>query len=279
MLEIETKKEGAELVSAKLDGIEKIHDGVNFWNRHAPILFPIVGKLKDGKTIMKGETFEMGQHGFARDMTFEEIGEHSYKLTSNEETMKKFPYSFELYVSYEVEDNSLKTTYEVVNTGDEPMPFGIGGHPAYRCEYCSGKYKLGFNQIEDEIEFYQLSDGLVNPAPCDKNKFMRENTIFLDRSTFRNDAIIMKNLKSNKVFLKTDTNLILSFDFTGFKYLAIWSKEDANFICIEPWFNTADKTTSDGIFEHKEDILKLVPKESFKAEYKVEFYNDFKLQR
>ena len=91
MLEIETSKKGAELISVKLNGFEKMHDGESFWNRHSPVLFPIVGKLKDGKTSIEGKTYEMGQHGFARDMEFEEIGEHSYVLKSNEETKKKFP--------------------------------------------------------------------------------------------------------------------------------------------------------------------------------------------
>ena len=78
MLEIKTVKKGAELVSVKANGIEKMHDGESFWNRHSPVLFPIVGKLKNNRTIIEGSEYEMGQHGFARDMEFEEIGENSY---------------------------------------------------------------------------------------------------------------------------------------------------------------------------------------------------------
>ena len=99
MLKIKTVKKGAELVSVKVDNIEKMHDGESFWNRHSPVLFPIVGKLKDGKTIIEGKEYQMGQHGFARDMEFEEIGENSYVLKANEETKIKFPYDFELYFS------------------------------------------------------------------------------------------------------------------------------------------------------------------------------------
>lgn len=272
MLEIKTTKKGAELISVKMDGFEKIHDGKSYWNRHSPVLFPIVGKLKDGKTSIDGKIYEMGQHGFARDMEFEEIEENSYVLKSNEETKKKFPFDFELYISYKVYENKLTTKYKVVNKSNRQMIFGLGGHPAYRCEYASGKYRLEFHDIEDEIEIFQLQDGLLKTKPEKLNKFIRENRIFLDSKTFENDAIIMKNIKSRKVYLKTEAKTVLSFEFEKFPYLAIWSKENAPFICIEPWFNTADKINSNGIFEEKEDLIELNSNQEFEAEYSVNFF-------
>jgi len=272
MLEIKTVNKGAELISAKYNGIEKIHDGEKFWNRHSPILFPIVGKLKNGKTNINGKVYEMGQHGFARDMEFDEIEENSYVLKSNEETFKKFPFKFELYVSYEINKNKLTTKYKVINKDDNMMYFGLGGHPAFNCEYASGKYRLEFDDIEENLEIYQLEDGLVKENPEKLSKFVRENRIFLDKKTFENDAIIMKNIKSRKVYLKTETKTILSFEFKNFPYLAIWSKKDAPFICIEPWFNTADKVNSNGIFEEKEDLIELKPNQKFEAEYSVNFF-------
>lgn len=272
MLKIKTVNKGAELVSVELNGIEKMHDGENFWNRHSPVLFPIVGKLKDGKTSIYGNTYEMGQHGFARDMEFERIDENSYVLKANDQTYKRFPFNFELYISYEVKNNKVITKYKVVNKDDKLMYFGLGGHPAFNCEYSSGKYRLEFEDIEDEIEIYQLQDGLVKEKPENVNKFIRENRIFLDNNTFKNDAIIMKNIKSSKVYLKTETKTILGFEFKNFPYLAIWSKPEASFICIEPWFNTADKVNSNGIFEEKEDLIELKPNEKFEAEYSVEFF-------
>ncbi len=273
MLEIKTTKKGAELISIKLDGFEKMHDGKNFWNRHSPVLFPIVGKLKNGKTTIEKNSYEMGQHGFARDMDFEEISENSYVLKSNKETLKKFPFDFEFYISYEVSGNRVTTNYKVVNKSDKLMIFGLGGHPAFSCEYASGKYRIEFEKIEDEIEIYQLEDGLLKDKPEKTNKFIKENRIFLDNKTFEKDAIIMKNLKSEKVFLKTETNKkVLTFDFKDFPYLAIWSKPDAPFICIEPWFNTADKVSSNGVFEEKEDLIELKPNQKFETKYSVEFF-------
>lgn len=272
MLKITTVNKGAELVSVIQNDIEKIHDGVNDWNRHAPVLFPIVGKVKDGKTIIDGKEYLFGQHGFARDMEFEEIGKHSYFLKSNEETLKKYPYNFELYISYEVHKNVLTTKYKVKNTDNKEICFGLGGHPAFKCDYSSGLYRIEFEDVEENLEFYNLKDGLVDPHKLNNKKFMRENRIFLDKDTFKNDAIIVKNMKSKSLFLKTETKAILKFTFEGFKYLGFWSKPGAKFVCIEPWHNTADKVDSDGILMNKEDVIKLKPGEEFESKYSVEFY-------
>lgn len=273
MLEIKTVKKGAELVSVKANGIEKMHDGESFWNRHSPVLFPIVGKLKDGKAIIENSEYEMGQHGFARDMEFEQIDENSYVLKANEDTYKKYPYNFELYISYEVSKNKVTTKYKVVNKDERTMYFGLGGHPAYACEYSSGKYRLEFEDIEDKLEIYQLDDGLLKKTPEKLSKYFRENRIFLDEKTFEKDALIIKHINSSKIYLKTETKTILAFDFKGFPYLGVWSKPGAPFVCIEPWFNHTDDVDASGNFVDKEDILKLEPNEEFKAEYSVEFFN------
>lgn len=272
MVEIKTISKGAELISAKLNGFEKMHDGESFWNRHAPVLFPIVGKLKDGKTIIENKEFNMGQHGFARDMEFEQLGEHSYVLKSNEETLKRYPYNFELYISYEVNKNEITTKYKIINKDSKTMFFGLGGHPAYSCDYSSGKYRLEFEKVEEDLEIYQLNAGLVKLTPEKKEKYFKENRIFLDKNTFENDALILKNLKSRTVYLKAETRTVLAFHFDKFPYLGIWSKPEAPFICIEPWFNTADKVNSNGIFNQKEDIIQIKPEEIFEAEYSVEFF-------
>ena len=152
------------------------------------------------------------------------------------------------------------------------MIFGLGGHPAFVCDYSSGKYRIEFEKEENDIEILELENGLISNKNIQTSKYIKENRIFLDKHTFENDAIIMKNLKSTKVFLKTETKKVLTFDFSGFPYLAIWSKPEANFICIEPWFNTADKVDSNGIFEEKEDLIELKPNKVFEAKYSVEFF-------
>lgn len=271
MLEIKTTSKGAELISCKLNGEEKIHDGESFWNRHAPILFPIVGKLKDNQTEIEGKIYKMGQHGFARDMEFKKIGENKYVLTSNAETLEKYPYEFELYVSYEVENNKLITKYNVQNKSNKVIMFGIGGHPAFKCDYSSGNCKLEFENEENNIEVLQLEDGLI-AKKVEKEKYILGNTIKLDKDIFNSDAIIMKNISSNKITLKQNEEKILTFNFKDFPYLAVWSKQGAPFVCIEPWFNTADKIDSSGKFEEKENIIKLKQNENFECKYEVEFF-------
>lgn len=272
MLEITTVSKGAELVSAKIDGKEKIHNGLTFWNRHSPILFPIVGQIKNGKTIIEENEYFMSQHGFARDMDFEKIGQNEYLLKYNEETLKKYPYKFELYVKYIVKDNTLTVKYKVKNIDDKEIYFGLGAHPAFKCDYTNNKCSIKFENTEEGIEIYQLQNGLINPEKCNKdNFFVSNNEIELKKDIFKNDAIILTNLNSNRVYLVENEEKILEFDFSGFKYLGIWSKENAPFVCIEPWHNTTDKIDSDGIFKNKKDIIYLKENQEFKSEYKINF--------
>lgn len=278
MLKIETKKEGAELINIEFNGKQMLHDGTEYWQRHAPVLFPIVGQLKEGKTIINNQIYKMGQHGFARDMEFEEIEKtetmNKYLLQSNERTLKHYPYHFSLYITYQIKGNILKTQYKVINNDlREDMLFGIGGHPAFKCDYNSENYQIAFNREENKetIKFLTLENGLISKKPGEN--LLENNHIVLTKHTFDHDAIIMTNLHSNKVTLKNikENKDILEFDFTGFPYLALWSKKGASFVCIEPWFNTADETNTDGIFEHKKHILKLKPNEEFTCEYTVKF--------
>ena len=274
MIKIKSKKQGAELTSIKFNGKEMLHQG-EIWNRHAPILFPIVGKLKNNETIINGKTYHMGQHGFARDEEFVELEkndvEHKYLLESNKETLKMFPFRFQLYVSHKIEENTVITTYEVVNKDEKQMIFGIGGHPAYICDYSSGKYSIEFQKQENNIKFLKLDNGLIMEKEA-KN-ILENNCIKLNKESFIDDAIIVKNMNSNKVYLKENDKKILEFDFTGFPYLGMWAKIGAPFVCIEPWMNTADKVNTDGKLQSKGNIITLEPREKFKCSYKVLFFD------
>ena len=256
MLEIKTTDLGAELISIKHNGEEKLHQGQFYWKRHAPILFPIVGQIKNGKTKINKKINEI-------------IGENK---ETNKETLEKFPFEFELYIEYIINEDELITRYNVINKSDIQMPFGIGGHPAFICDYTTENYQIQFNKTEDKIEFLKLENGLISNKKA--QNILKENIIELKKNIFVDDAIIMKNINSNKVTLynKKDMKKELDFDFTGFPYLALWSKVGAPFVCIEPWYNTADTIESKGEFVEKENILKLNPKEEFKCEYKVEFF-------
>lgn len=284
MIEIKTKSQGAELTSIKHNGREILHQGERvkdqngkaFWSRYAPILFPMVGKLKDNKTLIAGNEYHMTQHGFARDMDFEiikkEKNEHKYKLIYSEETLAKFPFKFELYVTYKVKEDTLEVIYNVINVDDKEMLFGIGSHPAFICDYSSGNFELEFEKEETDIQFYKLTEGLINNSSSEN--ILHDNKIQLNKNIFDEDAIIMKKIKSNKIKLVNtlEQKDMLEFDYTGFPILAIWAKQGAPFVCLEPWFNTADSITTDGNFESKDNILRLNPNGKFECSYKIKMH-------
>ena len=283
MLKIQTKKSGAELISIQYNGKEMLFQGAKvldsngniYWKRQAPILFPIVGQLKNSQTQIEGEIYEMSQHGFARDMDFEEISKtenkHHYMLKYNEGTLKKYPYKFELHVIYEIIGDTLTVTYKVKNIDDKTIYFGLGGHPAFNCDYSNGEYEIVFSENEDKIEFLKLKNGLIDTEKA--QNILQDNKICLKKDTFDNDAVIMKKLKSNKVILQNhETNQkILEFDFTGFPYLALWSKKGAPFVCIEPWQNTADRIDSPQIYKDKENVIELPKDKEFECKYSIKF--------
>ena len=285
MLKIQTKKLGAELTSIQCNGKERLFqgkkildaDGNIYWKRQAPVLFPIVGQLKDSKTQIEGKAYQMTQHGFARDMEFEEIlkteNKHHYVLKYNEDTLKRYPYKFELHIIYEIAENTLIVKYEVKNIDDKKIYFGLGGHPAFNCEYSKEEYEINFQEKEDNIEFLKLKNGLIDTEKA-KN-ILNNNKIYLEKNIFDNDAIIMKNIKSNKIILqnKKVNKKILEFDFTGFPYLALWSKKGAPFVCIEPWQNTADRIDSTQIYKDKENIIEIEKDNIFECQYSIKFYN------
>lgn len=284
-LEIITTPSGAELTSIKYHGEEFLHQGEKvldsngkvYWKRRAPILFPIVGSLKNNTTIINGEKFEMLQHGFARDMKFDILKiserEHIYVLKYNQETLKMYPFKFELYVSYLIDNNKLIVKYKVKNLDDKTMFFGIGGHPAFAINLKENKYRLEFDEKEENAKFYQLDNGLISYKNNYINKSIMSNdkSISIGKDTFTHDAIIMGNLKSKKIRLIENNNTRLVLDFTGFKYLGIWSKKNAPFICIEPWYTTADYTDSNSIFEEKKDNIKFEENEEFECSYSITF--------
>ena len=284
-----TTNSGGELLSFKLEGIEKIHQGEDsidengkvYWDKHAPIMFPIVGKLKRNQTIINGRTYEILPNGFANDMEYEPVTKldnfHSYMLKSNKYTMARFPYEFELYNTYRQEENKLIFIYKVINTGSTNMPFGLGSMPAFKIDqddFKRGNYYLEFEEEETRAHFLYLIDGLV-ATEYGKNKLEYNKYISLDEHTFDNDAIIVKGIQDKKISLKNKRTkkTILMMDFTDWPYLAIWSKSGAPFICIEPWMSTPDSINSSNIFVKKPNMFVLSPKEEFENKFSVEFFN------
>lgn len=284
-----TSKYGAELISFKMNGEERIHQGEEtvdangkvFWKRRFTVLFPNVGKCKKNQTIMNSKTYEIQANGFAKDFEFEPITKldnfHSYVLRSNDKILEKYPYKFSLCVTYRLDENKLTTIYKVINEGDVDMPFGIGSMPAFKIDLEQLKnenYCLEFEEEEQKIHFLYLIDGLVGTEYAKNIMEEDKKTITLKPDMFKNDAIIMKGLTSKKVTLKLkDTGRkILSIDCSNFPYLSLWSKTNSPFLCISPWMTTPDTVKTTGVFRQKGDIIIIQPNQEFECKYTVEFY-------
>jgi len=269
---------GAELTSLKYKGKEFLWNAdEKYWKRHAPVLFPIVGRLKDDTTIIDGKEYSMRQHGFARDSEFKEIFNSevkvTYLLSYNEETLKMYPYKFELYISYELYENKVKVTYEVKNVDDKDIYFSIGGHPAFKWPLVEGEtfedYYIEFERNETQ-KFIKNNNGCLSY----ENSLIIDNTniIELNKSKFNIDTFTLKKLNSNRVSLKSKkSNTVVNIYFEGFPYFGIWSKEnEAEFICLEPWYGVADFISHDKNFKAKEGILKLEKAQQFNCSYVIE---------
>ena len=277
MLKIKVNNLGAELTSIEFNGKEKLHNGKTFWDRQAPILFPTVGRLRDNKTIIEEKEYEIPQHGFAKDMNFETIEKNGikeiYELKSNKETLKKYPFEFILNVEYEILEDTLKTKIKVVNTDKKKMVFGLGGHPGFKLDMPQEEYYFELETEEPKVEFMEVEGNYISNKPA-KNILKENKIIEITKESFLNDAIMMKKLKSNKITLKQkkDKKTILEFNFKDFPILAIWSLPNAPYICLEPWFNYADRVKETGYFKDKEGIITLNSKEEFNCEFSVKFF-------
>lgn len=279
-LKLKFRSLGGELQSifSKKDNTEFLWNGDEaYWKYHAPILFPIVGKVLNGQYRINGHLYELPQHGLARTSNFNLLEKTensiSFELKSSKETLEVYPYNFSLIIKYILKDNKVTTKYIVKNTNKETMYFSIGAHPAFMCPFFNDEslndYYFEFNEKET-----------ASIMPLNKNGYAREekieflnneNKINLSKELFKDDALIFSNLKSNIITLKSDKHdKALEFDFTGFPYLALWSKSTgAPFVCIEPWFGHADFENFEDDFSKKHGVLSLEPDKTFSCSYSV----------
>jgi len=245
------------------------------WGRISPILFPIVGKLNNSIYYVDGKIFNLPQHGFARDRPFSLVEKTDTKivfsLEYDEESLKIYPFKFELQIEYVLLKNKLTTKYRVYNKQESEIYFSIGAHPGFKCPLSENEsyedYYLEFNKTET-LGLYQLSNGLINPTPTPFLK--NEQRIPLSFDLFKNDALIFKNYTSDYISLKHKTGKeVFKFHFKGYPYLGIWSKPGP-LVCIEPWYGVADFSGHDGNFKNKTGIQTLKPGELFSSEWAIE---------
>jgi galactose mutarotase-like enzyme len=252
------------------------HGDSKYWGRSAPVLFPFVGRLKDDKYTYNNQEYKMTQHGFARDKEFELIdqGENhlTFSLTEDKASLKKYPFKFRLEIKYEIKENSLAVSYKVRNCDQKTMFFSIGAHPAFYWPLNKNEtkedYYLEFKKTETASR-YLLESGLLNNK---KEKLMEKSKkLELKADTFKDDALVFKDIKSEKITLKSKkSEAKVEMEFEGFPYLGIWSQSAAApFICLEPWHGIADSVDSSGKLEEKEGIMSLEAGNNFKSTYLI----------
>lgn len=274
---IEAKESGAELtrIYDKKVGRECLWTAnPAVWNRHAPVLFPIVGSVRNKEYRHAGKTYFLGQHGFARDAVFTvtETCENSvtFTLTDSEETKKVYPFSFRLDLTYTLEGDQLHTDYKVTNPADETMYFSIGGHPGFLYDGDLHEQEIRFNSDEDlDRVVLNFEKGLFSHNIV--KKFVEGGKpIKIDENTFARDAIVFHDFKFTVCdIVNANTGHGVSMDLTGFPYVGIWSKPAAPYACIEPWFGLADYEDFDGEIKDKTGIQTLPAGETFSCRYSV----------
>jgi galactose mutarotase-like enzyme len=249
------------------------------WGKHSPVLFPIVGTLKNNTFFHNGQSYQLPRHGFARDKQFA-VEDHNgdtitFLLRHDAETLTIFPFAFEFRIRYTLFENSLAVAYEVVNPGKEVMFFSVGAHPAFKLPLAPGTgytdYFLQFNQTETAPRWPISPDGLIEQSPIP----MLENTnrLNLSKDLFQKDAVVLKGMSSSIVTLGSDkTPRGFRFDYPGFPFLGIWAAKNADFVCIEPWCGIADSVNTSQQLSEKEGINKLVAGETFTRTWTVTVY-------
>lgn len=266
------KHTGAELCSLKdIDNKEYIWNGnPNFWGKHSPVLFPIVGSLKNNRYLHDNREYQLSRHGFAREMEFQLINKQEnsavFSLVSSQETAEKYPFDFDLHLIYTLDNKSLKIEYKVFNNGESKMPFSIGAHPAFDLPGAFDNYSLSFDK--DPLQYYLLDEGLISNTT--NTLSLNQNELHLNYKLFEKDALVFKNIPSKTITILEKSKPFLKVSYSDFPDLGIWTPPNAPFICIEPWFGYSDTVDKSGELLCKEGIQILNKNEFFHSAFTIE---------
>lgn len=280
---------GAQLMSLRKGESEYLWQGdSNWWPRRAPILFPIVGVLKDSKAESAEGTISLARHGLARLNQFEVVEQSpssvTLQLKSTEETLKSYPYDFELKLIFSVAGDTLTQTYEVNNPANVVLPFTLGAHPAFNIpipgvEAASlDQYHLSFTR-----SWTSYGPSITDEGLCD---YTTPQRLIVDSDTLplswelidREKTITLEDVPDRRITLAANVEASseahgIQMDFEGFDYLGIWSAAPGcPFVALEPWCGIADTVDTDGVFEHKPGIMCLEPEQSITKTLSVKVF-------
>lgn len=253
-----------------------------FWNRHAPVLFPNVGKYYGGHFTYNGTDYPMGQHGFARDTEFEQAasGENfvTYRLCADEESKKVYPFDFVLEITHRLNGNRLTVEWNVKNTDNKEMYFTIGGHPAFNVNVLPDTnfedYSLVFKEGTEKLS-YVLLDAESGTAIGDKvyELELTDSKYALKKDMFDKDALVFDGGQIEWAALALpDGKPYIALESKGFPNFGIWSKPGAPYVCLEPWCGRCDNKGFEGEISEKPGIIALKAGETFKKSYDIIVY-------
>lgn len=280
-LSLEIDSFGAEIKSLKKNATQTEYmwnADPKYWKRTSPVLFPIVGILKNGKYTYNKKEYKMSQHGFARDMEFElksqSEDEIVFLLKANSETLAKYPFNFALEVGYKLDESSVIVSWKVCNLDSKEMYFSIGGHPAFMCPIEEGTDQTDCKLLFDTKDNTIISSEIGENGTLllwKKGLVLHNGYMNIKENLFDDDALIIENNQAHKVSLcdkEGKPYISVSFDAPLF---GIWSpaKKKAPFICIEPWYGRCDKSIFSGDLSQREWGNKLACNENFYAEYSI----------
>jgi galactose mutarotase-like enzyme len=262
------KADGAELCSLRDAAVgEMLWHGAPVWPRHAPVLFPIVGRLKDDTLRHEGKSYRLTQHGFARDRRFAWLNRSATacRLVLHEDaaTRAMYPFAFRLEIAYALDDDVLEQRFTLTNPGRGVLPASLGAHPGFAWPLTEGAKKaahvLEFSESEP-APVRRLTGGLLRdalePTP------IVGRTLALEPALFADDAVILPEPVSRSVRYTAPDAPAIELAWEGFRQLGIWSREGGNFLCIEPWYGTASPQDFDGDFGDKPGLMLIPPDES-----------------
>jgi galactose mutarotase-like enzyme len=269
---------GAELISLKSSSTELLWQAdKTVWPRYAPVLFPIVGKLKDNKFKHNNAEYNLSQHGFARDKEFTLIEQREtileFELTANEETLEIYPFHFSLRIRYELSDATLAVKYLVFNPDKTDLLFSIGAHPGFNCKRLEGETLSDFYlefKSNNHLTIEKLKDGLLSGETSiiklDSGKLQ------LNAELFENDALVFKNTQIEEIELcSTKSEQQIKLNCKNWPYFGIWSKKGSDaFVCLEPWYGITDSVGYNGNFYLKEGVIRLQPYQSSEYIFSVQ---------
>ncbi len=284
LITLEISDQGAEIKRIEFKSTDYLHDSnPKYWGRSAPILWPNIGTIKNDSANINGKNYPMQKHGFLRDTLFtvkhHEANKIIFITSSNETTLKLYPFNFEIEITYELVNDTIKSNLEFTNHSDTAMPFNLGLHPAFKVPLHEGEqftdYVIEFGKVGTyEMPVVNLQDGTIDFMKRYRT-FTNLKVLPLVYSDYDYDALIFENINTNTITLKHPLNNHgVEFKFPEFPMLGIWTptNKDAPFICLEPWIGCGDRPDTDGDFTKKRDLIWVEPNKSKIINYEIKLF-------